>query len=481
MIKIVGLGSKGIDELTVKVYKTIKETKKLILRTKECYIVKELEKEGIEFESYDENYNTASLFSELYDFIANDVINKEREYKDIVFAVPGHPFVAEKAVQNLIEKCKDQNVQYEVLASTSILDYVVENLQVDISDGLKIVDAFDIKNKIFNKRDDLLITQVYNNLIASEVKNTLAEFYDDEIIISVLHIDQNNGELIQNSIKLYELDWQENLDHTTYVYIKKDEGNKNDIYDLIQIIDILRSPNGCPWDKKQTHMSIRRDLLEECYEVIDAIESNDIYGLEEELGDILLHVIFHISIAKENNEFNFMNVIDGICKKMIFRHPHIFSDRNIESVDEVLLSWDETKKKEKGFETLTQEMEAIAKALPALIKATKIQKKAKKVGFDFETVEDAMDKVIEELNEIKDVYKSNNMSRIEEEIGDLLFSVVNVSRMLNIDSEKALENTINKFLSRFAAIEKEAQNQNKTLNNMTLKEMDEIWEHVKKF
>ncbi|MGL5634211.1 MAG: nucleoside triphosphate pyrophosphohydrolase [Sarcina sp.] len=481
MIKIVGLGSKGIDELTVKAYKTIKTTKKLILRTKECYIAKELEKEGIEFESYDENYNTASLFSELYDFIANDVINKEREYKDIVFAVPGHPFVAEKAVQNLIEKCKDQNIQYEVLASISILDYVMENLQVDISDGLKIVDAFDIKNKIFNKRDDLLITQVYNNLIASEVKNTLGEFYDDETSISVLQIDQNTGELIQNSIKLYELDWQENLDHTTYVYIKKDEGNKNDIYDLIQIIDILRSPNGCPWDKKQTHMSIRRDLLEECYEVIDAIESNDIYGLEEELGDILLHVIFHISIAKENNEFNFMNVIDGICKKMIFRHPHIFSDRNIESVDEVLLSWDETKKKEKGFETLTQEMEAIAKALPALIKATKIQKKAKKVGFDFETVEDAMDKVIEELNEIKDVYKSNNMSRIEEEIGDLLFSVVNVSRMLNIDSEKALENTINKFLSRFAAIEKEAQNQNKTLNNMTLKEMDEIWEHVKKF
>ncbi|MGL4741886.1 MAG: nucleoside triphosphate pyrophosphohydrolase [Sarcina sp.] len=481
MIKIIGLGNRGLEDLTVKAYKAIINAKKIMIRTRECYMAKELEQEGILFESYDEKYNTSSLFSELYDFIVKDIIKKEKEFGEIIFAVPGHPFIAEKAVQNLIEQCRAKNIEYEVLSSTSILDYVMENLEIDISDGFKIVDAFDIKSKILNKRDDLLITQVYNNLIASEVKNTLGKFYDDESTINVLSIDSENGELIKNVIKLYELDWQENLNHTTYVYIKKDEKNKNDIYDLMEIIDTLRGENGCPWDKVQTHMSIRRDLLEECYEVIDAIEKDDIDALEEELGDILLHVIFHASLAKEQNEFDFMNIIDGICKKMIFRHPHIFSDKNLDTVDDVLLSWDETKKQEKGFETLTQEMEAIAKALPALIKANKVQKKAARVGFDFENVEDAMDKVVEELNEVKDVYNLGNLSRIEEEIGDLLFSVVNVSRLLNIDSEKALENTIRKFLKRFSAIEKEAQNQNKTLGNMTLKEMDEIWECAKKF
>ena len=254
---------------------------------------------------------------------------------------------------------------------------------------------------------------------------------------------------------------------------------KKDFNDLIEIIKILRSPQGCPWDREQTHKSMQRQLVEECYEVLDAINEEDMSALKEELGDILLHVVFHSLIAKENNEFDISDVIDGICQKMIGRHPHVFDVKKDITSDEVLDSWDERKKKEKGFETVTDEMNAVARALPALTRSAKIQKKASKVGFDFENVEQAMAKIEEELNEIKDVYKTGNLSRIEEEVGDLLFSAVNVGRFLKVDCEEALEKTTNKFVKRFSFIEEAAIAQNKNLDNMGLEEMDELWELVK--
>ncbi|MGL5575296.1 MAG: nucleoside triphosphate pyrophosphohydrolase [Sarcina sp.] len=252
------------------------------------------------------------------------------------------------------------------------------------------------------------------------------------------------------------------------------------VQDLIEIIDRLRAPNGCPWDMVQTHDSIKRDLLEECYEVIDAIENEDMIALEEELGDLMLHVIFHSSLGKEEGEFTINDVIDGICKKMISRHPHVFNDLKLGTAQEVIESWDDTKRKEKGLDNITDDMRTVAKALPALIRASKIQKKAAKVGFDFEDVEIAMQKVEEELNEIKDVYKLEKVLRIEEEVGDLLFSAVNVGRMLSVDCEEALEKTVFKFIDRFSFIEQTSISKGKNLKDMTLEEMDELWNEIKK-
>ena len=480
MIKILGLGTGSLDSLTVKAYKALKNSNNIYIRTGEYPTVKELEKEGVKFETYDEKYNTSDLFRTLYDFIAEDIIKKESEFGDVVYAVPGHPLVAEKSVTNLIEKCKERNIEYEIFPATSFIDLAMEKLEIDASEGFKIIDAFDIKDKILNKRDDIFITQVYNNLIASEVKLKLLEVFDDETMINYIKLDMETGEFINREIPLFELDWQEDLDHTTYVYVKKDKNNKYDFYDLIEIIDKLRGKDGCPWDKVQTHDSIKRDLLEECYEVIDAIEKEDMIGLEEELGDLLLHVIFHSSIGKEEGEFTINDVLTGICEKMIYRHPHVFKDLNNKTVEQVLESWDDTKKKEKGFETITDEMNAVAKALPSTIKAAKIQKKASKVGFDFENVEIAMEKVIEELNEIKDVYKLEKVSRIEDEVGDLLFSAVNVGRMLSVDCEEALEKTTSKFIKRFSFIESTALSKGKNLKDMTLEEMDKLWDEIKK-
>ena len=246
---------------------------------------------------------------------------------------------------------------------------------------------------------------------------------------------------------------QEDIDYLTSVYIPKDIKNKKDFYDLVDTIEILRSENGCAWDREQTHESIKNALLEEAYEVIEAIEDDNIDGLIEELGDVLLQVVFHSIIGKEDGYFNISDVIEAITSKMIYRHPHVFGNETANASDEVLANWDELKKKEKSYETLAEEINGIAKTLPALIKAHKVQKKVSKVGFDFESVNEAVKKIEEEINEVLDVYKTNNREKIINEVGDLLFACVNVSRLLNVDEEEALNKSTKKFIKRFNFVE----------------------------
>ena len=204
-------------------------------------------------------------------------------------------------------------------------------------------------------------------------------------------------------------------------------------------------------------------------------------GLIEELGDVLLQVVFHSVIGKGDGYFNISDVIEAITSKMIYRHPHVFDNKSSKSSDEVLENWDELKKKEKSYETLTEEINGIAKTLPAMIKAHKVQKKAAKVGFDFEGVDEAVKKIEEEINEVLDVYKTNNREKIINEVGDLLFACVNVSRLLNIDEEEALNKSTKKFIKRFSFIEDNVLKQGRDLKSVTLDEMNELWEDSKKY
>ena len=212
----------------------------------------------------------------------------------------------------------------------------------------------------------------------------------------------------------------------------------------------------------------------------DAIDKEDDNALIEELGDVLLQVVFHSAIGKEDGYFNFNDIVEGICNKMVYRHPHVFGDANMSTSSEVLLEWEELKKKEKSIESVTEDLEGIAKALPALIRAEKIQKKASKVGFDWDEVEEAIKKVREEINELIEVYNSENKAKIVEEVGDLIFACVNVSRFLKVDSEEALNLTSDKFIRRFNYIETKAKSMNIKLEEMTLEEMDKLWEEAKK-
>lgn len=481
MIKIVGLGPGSPDALTIGAVRALEESGNLYFRTEKHPTVDYLKDRLKQINTCDKYYEDSNSFDEVYQKIAKDMIQKYQGCGELVYAVPGHPLVAEKSVLNLINLCEENHIKYEILPAVSFVDAMMDRLKIDPIEGLKIIDAFDIKNQLLDKRIGTIITQVYNPLIASEVKLELLEYYNDETEIVYVRAAGIEGQESIRKIPLYELDMQEDIDYLTSVYIPKDLNNKKDFQDLLQIIEVLRSEEGCPWDREQTHESIKNQLLEECYEVIEAIDNNDIDLMIEELGDVLLHIVFHASIGKEDGYFNILDVVGSICDKMIYRHPHVFGDEIKESSDEVLVSWDELKKKEKNFNCLTDEMNAIAKSLPALIRAHKVQKKVAKVGFDFKDPIDAATKVEEELKEVLDVYKAKNRESILEEVGDLLFACVNVSRLLEVDEEEALNKTINKFIKRFAFIEKSLLDKGKNLEETSMIEMDKLWEEAKKY
>ena len=257
-------------------------------------------------------------------------------------------------------------------------------------------------------------------------------------------------------------------------FVRKETYGLND---LKNIVALLRGPGGCPWDAEQTHEGIRRDLLEECYEVVEAINQKNSEHLQEELGDVLLQVVFLSQLEQEAGRFDFEAVADGICKKLIFRHPHVFGDVSVQDSAEVLVNWDKLKREEKGQETYTDTLTSVATSLPALWRAEKVQKKAKKAGFDWPDVSGALDKLSEELEELKTAVAEG--TNVEEELGDLLFSAVNVSRFVKVDTEGALNRATDKFIGRFRKVEEEAARQGRALEGMSLAELDKLWEHAK--
>jgi len=250
-------------------------------------------------------------------------------------------------------------------------------------------------------------------------------------------------------------------------FIRKTQYEFND---LLEIMTILRRE--CPWDKEQTHASIRRDTLEEAYETAEAIDLESVPKLREELGDLLLQVVFHTEIEREKGSFDIRDVCDGICRKLIGRHPHVFADISADTSEQVLENWERIKTEEKGFETYTDEMKAVARTLPALWRAEKIQKKSRKAGFDFPSAEHAWEKLFEEAEELK---AADSAERAEEEIGDLLFSAVGIARAMGIDPEKALGLSCDKFIARFEFVEHELGNTGRSADELTAEERASLW------
>lgn len=481
MIKILGLGPGAKEALTLGAIEVLKQGTKVLLRTEKHPTVDYIKHMGISFETYDFAYDKFDNFDEVYEFIAEDIIKNHEEFKDLIYVVPGHPLVAERSVKILMDKCKTSSIEAEIIPAVSFIDVVMERLNIDPIEGLKIIDAFDIDNQVLDKRNGIIITQVYDNFIASEVKIKLSEYYGDDFEIYFVRAAGIKEEESIRKIPIYEIDRQPDIDYLTSLYIPKDlKQSPKDFKDLLDIMEKLRSEDGCPWDREQTHESLKRYLLEESYEVVEAIDEKDEDKIIEELGDVLLQVVFHANIGKEEGYFNINDVINAISKKMIERHPHVFGDVTADTSEEVLVNWDKLKKKEKGYESYTDEMDKVAKSLPALMRAEKIQSKAKKVGFDWDDVEEAMNKVLEEFYEVRDVYKGENKAKILEEIGDLIFACVNVARFLEVDPELALNNTTNKFIRRFSYIESSAKKKGLDITKMTLKDMDDLWNLAKK-
>jgi len=250
-------------------------------------------------------------------------------------------------------------------------------------------------------------------------------------------------------------------------------------YDLVEIINRLRSPGGCPWDSEQTHESIKKNLIEETYEVIEAINKANSSMLCEELGDLLMQVVFHAQIEAEDNRMNIDDISDGICKKLIERHPHVFGNTIVNSVGDVLTNWDSIKRKSKGHTSSSQAMLSVPRELPSLMRSTKIQKKAADKGFDWPNIDGALNKLDEEIKELKMALNHGDEKNAAEELGDVLFSVVNVSRFMSIDAEETLTEATDKFVKRFEIVERIANEENIDLKTSSLEKLNFLWDIAK--
>lgn len=327
------------------------------------------------------------------------------------------------------------------------------------------------------------ITEIDSPLTAGEVKLILSEYYPDEYeVLFALPAEDGRGYEIR-PIKLYELDRLKKYDAASVLLVppaKDLDLPRHSVEGLMQLMRRLRAPGGCPWDAEQTHESLKKTLLEESWEVIDAIDRGDPDDLCEELGDLLMQIAFHAVIEEEHASFSLRDVATGVTNKMIFRHPHVFGDVRVNGSDDVLVNWEKLKKQEKKQQTVASAMDSVPKSFPSLLRAYKIQKKAADVGFDWSSAEEALPKVHEEADEVLAAIGENDPSHIADEVGDLFFAAVNVARLKKVDPDLALTAATDKFEKRFKITERLILADGKRFDEMTLPEMDEYWEKAKK-
>ncbi|NGZ78137.1 bifunctional methyltransferase/pyrophosphohydrolase YabN [Saccharibacillus alkalitolerans] len=485
-ITVVGLGSGDPDQLTLGIWKVLQGASRIYVRTKEHPVMNRIAGEGIAFESFDSVYENNGSFSDVYETIARRLVELAAS-GELVYAVPGHPMVAEKTVLLLREYAEEAGIPLKVLGGESFLDQAFVRLGFDPIEGFQLLDSSDVTVESIRPSLHTLIGQVYDSLTASEVKLGLMEVYPDDHPVIVGHALGVEGEERILRVPLYELDRLEGYGNLSLVYIPKADDESLTIGSfarLHEIVGILRSPGGCPWDMEQTHASIRKNLIEETYEVLETIDDDDPDHMREELGDLLLQIMLHSRMEEEVGTFTVYDVIRGLNEKLIFRHPHVFGDRAAGSADEALKNWDAMKaeeKKRKGASAPEASLlDGVPRDLPALMKAYKLQKKAAKAGFDWEKIEDVFAKIEEELGELREALAEGADSEsLKLELGDLLFSAVNASRFLDADPEEALSLVNDKFRRRFRYIEDRLREQGSSPQGSTLEEMDALWNEAK--
>ncbi|MEH7180046.1 nucleoside triphosphate pyrophosphohydrolase [Neobacillus vireti] len=480
-IEILGLGAGDLDQLPFGIYKKLVQATHVYLRTKEHPVVMELEKENFRYTSFDSIYEKHDQFEDVYQEIVQTLLQKANG-EEVIYAVPGHPLVAERTVQLLLEYGPKENVEILIGGGQSFVDALFQSLKIDPVDGFQLLDGTSLHSSQLQIDQHIFISQVYDQFVASNIKLTLMERLPDDYEVVIVRAAGSSQEQIDR-IPLYELDRKVTLDNLTSVYVPPVQDEQimlKNFSKLRSIIATLRGPNGCPWDKEQTHESLKKYLIEETYEVIEAIDSGDIDHLIEELGDVMLQVMLHAQIGEDEGYFAIEDVIEILSAKMIRRHPHVFGDKQAEDSKEVLLNWQEIKKQEKG-EKEASLLDGVSKAMPNLVRAYEIQRKAAKVGFDWQEITPALEKVKEELKEFEDELtgETKNLEAAKKEFGDILFAFVNVARFLDIHPEEALFETNEKFIRRFRFIEEKVKNSNKPIEDYSLEELDRFWDEAK--
>lgn len=476
-LKIVGLGPAHPDDLTRRAWAAIEGAPAVYLRTKEHPAVASLPVTGA-LHTFDALYEQTADFARIYEAIVADVL-AAAEAGDIVYAVPGDPLVGESTVTRLLEAAAARGIEVEVISGVSFIEPSLRLLGVDALDGLQVFDAIDLAaahHPPLNPGFPALLGQVYSRTVASELKLTLMNQYPDEFEVVLLHAAGGADESTER-LPLYAIDRSERIGHMTSLYLPA-LGAMTSFEQFQETIAHLRAPEGCPWDRKQTHRSLRKYLLEETYEVLEAIDADDPQSLSEELGDLLLQIVLHTQIAIDDGEFRMGDVLGQINRKLIRRHPHVWGEITVDSADQVVTNWEAIKQIERAGKPAKREslLDGVPRDLPALLQAHEYTARAARPGFDWERIEDVTAKIREELEE---VIAASSAEHTAEEVGDLLFVLVNWARWLHVEPESALREANAKFYRRFHYIETEAAAQDRTLESMTLAEMDALWNAAK--
>jgi tetrapyrrole methylase family protein/MazG family protein len=477
-ITLLGLGPGDAGLLTRLAWEVLTSAQVIYLRTRQHPTVAAFPP-GLQIISFDELYETETSFERLYEHIIAHILALGQRPGGVIYAVPGHPFVAEATCPEISRRAQAAGIALRVVEGLSFLEPLFRVLGVDPFPQISLVDALELAvahHPTFPPNAPAVIAQIYSKAIASDVKLTLMEVYPDTYPVKLVHGAGTPEELVEE-LPLFAIDQSKHTGLITSLYLPP--LNPLGAFEALQeTVSHLRAPEGCPWDREQTHPSMRASLLEETYEVLAALDTGDPKALREELGDLLFQIVFHAQIAAEDGEFTMEEVIAGINAKLIRRHPHVFGDVKIENVRGVLENWERLKAAERQANGKAEEslLDGVAQALPALLQAEEIQRRAARIGFDWPTMQGVFEKVMEEFSELRQA--DSEKGRVGE-IGDLLFSLVNLARWYGIDAESALRETNARFRSRFASIEKAASALGRQLADMSLAEMDALWEAAK--
>ena len=477
-ITIVGLGPAGAEYLTREAWAHLEQCDEIWLRTKFHPAVAGLP-EGVKVRSFDEVYDSGEDIATVLETIVQQVLELGKREQGVTYGVPGSPFVAEETVTKVMKAVEGSGLPIRLIDGVSFIEPVCSALGIDLHPQMVLADALhlaELEVPSFPPTLPAIISQLDSSFEASELKLTLMANYPQDHPVMLVHNAGTSDEIVEK-LALYEIDQSVHLGMLSCLYVPALSQGAS-FEDFQQIIARLRRADGCPWDREQTHLSLRPYLLEEAYEVLEALDQEDSEHLREELGDLLLQIGLHAQIATEDEDFLMSEVLQGISSKLIRRHPHVFSDVDAESVDKVLTNWEKIKANERKSNGETQKgmLDGIPLSLPALSQADQIQRRAKRVGFDWQTIEPVIAKVHEELGELRDARTDEER---QAEAGDVLFAVVNLVRWLKVDPEIALRGTNLRFRKRFAYMEKKAAEQGKSVDQLSFEEMDQFWEAAK--
>lgn len=478
-ITILGLGPGDPGLLTRSAWEHIQGLRQIVLRTSQHPSVAGFP-ESLLVESFDHFYDAGEDFEAVYAQIVESVLAMGRRAGGVTYAVPGHPFVAEATGPEIVRRARAEGLTVQVIEGLSFLEPVYSALEIDPFPALTLVDALDLGSLHtpgFPPDQAVLVAQIYSRQIASDVKLTLNAVYPDKHPVRLVHAAGTEQQIVED-LPLYAIDRSGHIGLLSALYVPPLD-KETSMEGFQEVIAYLRAPEGCPWDREQTLKSLGPMLLEEVYEALDNLDAEDMDGLREELGDVLFVITMFAQIGSEEGVFSLAEVIQGIHRKIVRRHPHVFGDVNVTDTQGVLRTWEDIKaaeRKQKGKPKEKGVLDGLPKSLPGLTRAQTFQERAAHIGFDWPDIGGVREKVLEEWQEVENA----RSDELEDELGDLLFSVVNLVRWHKLDSETVLRKANQRFYTRFKHIEAGARERGKAMTEMTLDEMEALWQEAKK-